>query len=900
VVLYIVGILFICCKFLALAKKILYLVLLFTALQQVAFGRHIKGGWIYYECLGQSQSQPTKLSYRLTLKLYRDCNTSSPGQNPDAINFTIFRTGDNSLVANVAASKTNEYTLSKGTFSNCINPKPSICYVVFEYATVVDLDPISSGYTVSFQRCCRIDGIVNMAPPSQSEGITYTITIPGTNLNATYPTNSSPIFTEKDTALTCYNASIVLDYSATDPDGDSLVYAFTPALGGSSQSNPSPNVSTAPPYLSVGYNSGYSFQNPFGTNMSINSRTGIITGQTPAATGEYVLAVSIKEYRNGQFLAETRKELHVFVAGCALVAAVLPPKIISCDDFAVSFENQSTSSAVKTYFWDFGVPGITTDTSNLPNPTYIYPDTGTFRAKLIINAMEECGDSAFTSVIVYPGFQPNFTVFGSCLLNPFQFNDATISRYGIVNKWSWSFDEPLLTNDFSTLKNPVYTYSSLGLKNVSLTVEDSKGCVETIVKPLQVLDKPPLNLAFKDTLICSIDTLQLIAGSSGTYVWTPNFRILNRFSATPLVYPIDTTTYYVTVTDGGCTNTDSVKVNVLDFITVDAGRDTTICRTDTAQLRPVSQGLQYQWTPSATLNNANIKFPLATPVNAATTYYVTANLGKCQAVDSVTVKTIPYPQANAGKDTTICNNTTATLNGTIGGASFSWTPRSLVSNPNILKPTTRPSGSTLFVLTVLDTIGCPKPFSDTVLVNVLPKLNVFAGSDTSIVLNQPLVFQLTDIPAVTNYRWSPPTGLSNANIHIPTLIITKETLPAGQESLLYTLTASTANGCTESDAVQVKVFNTGPSIFVPNGFTPNDDGKNEVIRPILAGMRSLDRFQVYNRFGQLVFSTTTINKGWDGKINGEPQPAAAYVYQVQAIEYTGKVIKQAGSFVLIR
>ncbi len=870
------------------------------AFKPPTFARHIKGGWIYYECLGQSQGQPGKLSYRLTLKLYRDCNESSPGQNPEAINFTIFRTADNALAANVAASKTKEYTLSKGTFSNCINPRPSICYVVFEYATIVNLDPISEGYTVSFQRCCRIDGIVNMRPPSQSAGITYSVTIPGSALNSTYPINSSPVFAEKDTALTCFNANIVLDYSATDPDGDSLVYAFTPALSGSSQGNPSPNVSSAPPYVSVGYNLGYSFQNPFGTNMSINPRTGIITGQTPATVGEYVLAVSIKEYRNGQLLAQTRKELHVFVAGCSLVAAVLPPKIISCNSFVVNFENQSTSSAVRTYYWDFGVPGIDTDTSNLPNPTYTYPDTGTFRAKLIVNAKEECGDSAFTNLIVYPGFKPGFTVFGSCLINPFRFTDATVSRYGNVNKWFWDFDEPLLTNDSSTLKNPAYTYFSLGVKNVSLTVEDNKGCVETIVKQLLVLDKPPLNLAFKDTLICSIDTLQLIAGSSGTYVWTPNFRILNRFSATPLVYPKDTTTYYVTVTDGGCTNTDSVKVNVLDFITVDAGRDTTICRTDAAELKPISQGLQYQWSPATTLNNANIKSPLATPVNSTTIYYVTANLGKCQSRDSVTIKAIPYPQANAGKDTTICNNTIATLNGTIVGATFSWNPTNLVSNPVSLNPTTRPAASRFFVLTVLDTIGCPKPFSDTVLVNVLPKLNVFAGNDTSIVLNQSLVFRLVDIPVVTSYRWSPPTGLSDANIHNPTLMLTKETLPAGQESIVYTLTASTANGCTESDAVMVKVFKTGPSIFMPNGFTPNNDGKNDMIRPLLVGMRSLDKFQVYNRFGQLVFSTTTINRGWDGKINGELQPTAAYVYNAQATDYTGKVVKQAGSFVLVR
>jgi len=855
---------------------------------------------MYYQCLGPSSAQPGKLTYRLSLKLYRDCNASTPGQNPDNINFTIFRTGDNVQVANVNANKVNEYSLSKGTFSNCVNPRPSICYIIFEYATTVDLDPIADGYTVSFQRCCRIDGIVNMQAPSQSEGITYTMTIPGNKLNSGYPVNSNPIFAEKDTALTCYNSNIELDYSAKDPDGDSLVYAFTPALGGSSTASPSPGVAAAPPYFPVNYMGGYSYQNPFGTNMVIDSKTGIITGQTPSITGEYVLAVSVKEYRNGQFLAETRKELHVVVAGCSLSAAVLPPKIISCDDFSVTFENLSASPAIRSYYWDFGVPGIASDTSRLANPTYVYPDTGTYRAKLIVNQFEECADSAFTTVIVYPGFKPAFTIFGSCIINPFQFTDITTSRYGIVNKWAWDFGEASSSADISSAKNPSYTYPSLGAKSVSLTVEDSKGCVETVVKPLNVLDRPPLNLAFKDTLICSIDTLQLIAGSAGTYVWTPDFRIINRFSARPLVYPVDTTTYYVTVTDGGCTNSDSVTVNTLDFITVDAGPGATICLTDSVQLKPVSQALQYQWTPASTINNPSAKFPFVRPVNALTTYYVTANLGKCQDRDSVIIKTVPYPQANAGNDTSICYNTIATLNGTINAATFSWSPRNLLNNASGLHPTARLSSNSFFVLTVFDTLGCPKPFSDTVLVNVLPRLNVFAGNDTSVVTDQPLVFQLPDIPAATIYRWSPATGLSDANVHNPTLIITKEMLLPGQESILYTLTVSTPIGCTESDNVLVKFFKTGPSIFVPSGFTPNGDGNNDVIRPILVGMKSLDRFNIYNRFGQLVFSTTSMGQGWNGKINGEEQATGAFVYNAQATDYTGRVIKQAGTFMLIR
>ena len=832
--------------------------------------------------------------------MYRDCNPSSNGQDPANINFSVFRTDGGSFVQNYSAPKVNEYTLSKQQFSNCINPRPDICYIIFEYAISMDLETIPGGYTLATQRCCRIDGIQNMQAPSNTEGVTYTITIPGSNSGTNASYNSSPIFAEKDTALTCYNSRIELDYSARDPDGDVLVYSFAPALSGGSSGTPSPTTASPPPYPSVPYSLTYTADDPFGTNLYIDPNTGIITGNTPGSNGEYVLAVTIKEYRNGRYIAETRKELHVVVTGCSLAAADLPSRISACDSFAVKFENGSLSPAIRSYNWDFGVPGIDSDTSSLPSPTYVYPDTGRYIIKLTVNRSEECADSAFSSVAVYPGFKPGYTVFGSCLVNPFRFTDTTKSRYGTVQDWKWDFGEPGLNNDTSVLRNPSYRYPTLGLKEISFSVEDDKGCFQTIKRSLNVLEKPPLQLAFKDTLICSIDTLQLRAGSSGTYVWTPDFRIINRFSATPFVYPVDTTVYYVTVTDGGCTNTDSVKINVLDFITVNAGNDTTICRTDSVQLRAVSHGLQYAWTPTATITNPTLKNIFARPVNPLTTYTATAFLGKCSAQDEVTVRTIPYPTANAGVDTTICFNTNATLNGNIIASSFTWTPRNGLSNPTSLHPTVRLSSTTAFVLTVLDVLGCPKPSRDTVFVNVLPKLNVFAGNDTSVILGQPLQWQLADISAITTWQWSPATGMNNPNIHNPVVNLTTEDLFSGQESILYALKGTTAIGCTETDQVLVRIFKTGPSIFVPSGFTPNADGKNDVLKPILAGMKSLDYFRVYNRLGQIVFQTSTQNKGWDGRINGELQPAAAYVYAAQATDYLGKVVTQSGTFILIR
>jgi gliding motility-associated-like protein len=125
-------------------------------------------------------------------------------------------------------------------------------------------------------------------------------------------------------------------------------------------------------------------------------------------------------------------------------------------------------------------------------------------------------------------------------------------------------------------------------------------------------------------------------------------------------------------------------------------------------------------------------------------------------------------------------------------------------------------------------------------------------------------------------------------------------LQSGQDAITYILTASTPEGCSQSDDIVVRIFKTPPSIFVPNGFTPNNDGLNDVIKPILAGMQRLDYFRVYNRYGQVVFESKEQNKGWDGKVKGNLQPGNAFAYQCQAVDFEGKIVSQKGTFVLIR
>jgi gliding motility-associated-like protein len=161
-----------------------------------------------------------------------------------------------------------------------------------------------------------------------------------------------------------------------------------------------------------------------------------------------------------------------------------------------------------------------------------------------------------------------------------------------------------------------------------------------------------------------------------------------------------------------------------------------------------------------------------------------------------------------------------------------------------------------------------------------------------IVFGQPL--QLNASGGET-YLWTPPSHLNNVNILNPIAKIT-ETI----DSIRYKVYVRDLLGCLDSATILVKIFRTNPQIFVPTGFTPNGDGLNDVLKPIAVGVKRIDYFRVYNRWGQLVFSTTVNGQGWNGEISGKPQTTNTYVWLVKAVDYTDKPIFQKGTSTLIR
>jgi gliding motility-associated-like protein len=253
---------------------------------------------------------------------------------------------------------------------------------------------------------------------------------------------------------------------------------------------------------------------------------------------------------------------------------------------------------------------------------------------------------------------------------------------------------------------------------------------------------------------------------------------------------------------------------------------------------------------------------------------------------------VPYPQVYAGMDTAICIGTTAFLEAVTTAPNFNWSPLTGLVRANTLTPAATPQNTTPYIITVTDILGCPKPVSDTVVVTVIPPVPAFAGNDTTIVVNQPLQLNATG-GAV--YSWSPSTGMTDPNIPNPVV-----TLGSQYDSITYRVLVSTAEGCSATDDIKVIVFKSTPDIFVPSAFTPNGDGKNDIIRPKVVGMKQYNYFRIYNRAGQMLYSTSTYNQGWDGRMGGQLQPPGAYVYMAQAIDYTGKTVNKKGTVVLIR
>ncbi|MCH8318277.1 MAG: gliding motility-associated C-terminal domain-containing protein, partial [Bacteroidetes bacterium] len=265
----------------------------------------------------------------------------------------------------------------------CLKVPDSICVEEAIYQKNITLPPRAGGYYLTYQTCCRNRTILNIENPGGT-GAIYTAYIPDISV-AKY--NSNPAFNNFPPILVCLNDPLKFDHSATDIDGDLLVYELCTPYDRALGSFPYPFVTWTAPYTA---------NDPLGgVPLSINSN-GSLTG-APNTMGQFVVGVCVKEYRNGVLLSENKRDFQFNVTECSDPTAAIAPGVMQfCGDTTVTFPNES--QAAFSYEWDFGDPTTTTDTDTAKFPTYTYPSTGTYTVRLIANPGSACIDTGYIAI----------------------------------------------------------------------------------------------------------------------------------------------------------------------------------------------------------------------------------------------------------------------------------------------------------------------------------------------------------------------------------------------------------------------------------------------------------------------------------------------------------------------
>ncbi len=439
------------------------------------------------------------------------------------------------------------------------------------------------------------------------------------------------------------------------------------------------------------------------------------------------------------------------------------------------------------------------------------------------------------------------------------------------------------------------TFNNLSAGTYSIKVKDATGCIDSI--------SLTLTQAYPDLAASAVPIAATCSGNAdGQLTITANGGL------SPYQYSINNGTTYqssntfnvlqgnyaLIVKDfNNCVYNTAAIVSLNNDLTLSVGNAAvTICEGDNTTLQSASNATSYSWTPVTGLLNPSAANTQASPA-ITTKYYLTATKGICTKKDSVIVNVNAAPVANAGSDITVCFGGSTSLNGS-GGIDYSWTPATYLDNAAIAQPNViRPLNNTTYSLQVKDANGCKSLNTAQVKVFVTPAIQLFAPRDTIAAIYQPLQLYVIDInnSGISSYEWSPSYGLNNTTIPRPITTLDRD--------MIYTVTGKTAAGCQGTATVSVKVFE-GPEIYVPTAFTPNGDNINDILTAKPIGIKTYNYFRIYNRWGQLMFSTTDFSKGWDGTIKGISQTTGTYLWMAEGIDFKGRTINRKRSTLLIK
>ena len=849
---------------------------------------HIVGGDIYYDYLGNN-------TYRFYISVYRDCNSTGAAFD-SPLKLGVF-TSNGSLFQEIDVPFPGSTNVPVVFNNPCVTPPTNICTENAIYETLIVLPPSAGGYTVTYQRCCRGPNISNINNPDDT-GFTLTCKVPGSGNN--FHINSSPRFTNYPPLLLCNNEDLIFDHSATDPDGDQLVYSLVTPHSGASSFNPAPNP-PPPPYGNVSWSAGHSATNPLGPGATINidPNTGLLTA-SPNLLGLYVVGIRVSEYRNGTLINSTTRDFLFRVFNCNLqLESILPDQDqLStfngyCDGLTIQFENNSYGGT--NYYWDFGVPGITTDVSTAFEPTYTYPAPGYYQAMLVVNPGWPCTDTAYMDIHVNNEMTLSYTsqdslcVFG----NNFDFTAICDGPPGTLFEWEFGPNASSPTGTGEIVNN--ISFNTTG--SIDITVNASYNlCEATYTAPIFIYPEPVAEIVVPDQVECNGLTVDFDGvvqnanlfhwdfGISGTLADTSNLE--DPTFTFPGAGSYDIT--FIAGSSANCSDTAELTIDLNEALLVAFTSEDSLCITDNVfnfdgtVSGPPNSVFVWDFGPYASISSStdidvpNVTFsqPGVIPIT------LTGSFDNC--VESVTheIYIFQEPTIDFG---ILPGLQCAPFNAQFIDSSFAETPiyyswdfgdgnTSNLQNPQHLFTDV---GNYIVTLEIRTDAGCIDTLTLTKddLVNVRPKpvAGFVVDPDYTDICHSSI--QFTDLSEGAN-RWfywfddttffsesqNPSHLYISDGTHYPYQIVTNEF------------------GC--KDTASSQLFIEPFTIYAPNAFTPDGDEFNNTFQPEVYLNVESWHMQIFNRWGQIIWESYDKEVGWDGTFNGKLVETGLYNWKL--------------------
>ena len=605
------------------------------------------------------------------------------------------------------------------------------------------------------------------------------------------------------------------------------------------------------------------------------------------ATGSYTVSLDVTDVHGCH---DTARYINYIKATQVIASFGLDDTFSICPPLVTNFTSTCTGATI--YSWVFGNGSV----SAMANPTTLFTVPGYYTITLIASNIYGCADTVTAHATVF-GYAGAFTYAPLTGCTPITVHfKAHLSNIPSI---TWDFSDGT-TKTFSITDTADHIYLAPGAYVPKLILSDSTGCenssigidtikVDAVLPGFTTLPAPVcINTPFyfKDTSFSYFSTITARA-------WT--FTDGTSSLAMPAHVYSATGTYPVSLvaTDGwGCM--DSIKGNVIIYPlpVITAGPDTAICLGDTAILTAAG-GTSYAWSPSLNVSCPNCNPAKASPP-VATTYTVTGtDMNNCANTDTLVVMLKTKTASRAKGDTEVCKGVSVQLHDS-GGTSFTWLPGKGLSSQSVADPFASPDVTTKYMAIAKQASCAPDTNYIWVRIRQLPKVD--AGPDQRLVEGTPAQLNATGT-SIEKYSWLPKETLSCDSCSNPVATMAVTTT--------YIVHVRSDFGCTASDTVTIHLYCDKSQLFLPNAFTPNGDGQNDVFYPRGAGISIIKSFRVYNRWGQLLFERSGIqindaSNAWDGSYLGNQPRPDVYVYVLDAICETGEPVNIKGDVTIIR